>query len=60
MKASTLLILTAVTLLSVSAKIPDQDTNLISQTKGKFNDYFKTLERGGVDSLFNKIEKEAQ
>ena len=59
MKASALLLLTAVTALCVSAKVPDQDNNLISQTRGKFNDYFKTLERGGVDSLFNKFEKEA-
>ena len=50
MKA-TILLLTAVTALCVSAKPPSQDNNLISQTKGKFNDYFKTFERGGVESL---------
>ena len=60
MKTSAILLLTAVTVLCVSGKAPDQDNNLISQTKGKFNDYFKTLERGGVDSLLNRFEKEAQ
>ena len=58
MKAA--LILAVAAILSVSAKVPDQSDNLISQTNRKFNDYFKTLERGGINSLFDKMENEAK
>ena len=64
MKAIFVVAVTAVLYLSTltEAKLPDnfKDTNLISQTKNKFSDYFKTLERQGIEGLFSRVENEAK